>query len=73
MVLPIPERANEMIQNMCNHIGFIYIYNQNIRKVHLRKDGICLVESGKIIVTNNFLNFLSKDFFIHVRQQGKLT
>lgn len=35
IVLPILERANETIQNMCNSIGVIYINNQNILQVHL--------------------------------------
>ena len=39
--------------------------NNNIRGIHLFKDGIRLLESGKIILANNFVFYLSKFLYAH--------
>ena len=46
-----------------NPIDVIYIDNQNIHEVYLWKDGLHLLESGEIILANNFISFVSKYFF----------
>ena len=62
--LPVLERIHEMILHLCNKLGICYIDNINIRMKHLWKDGLHLVESGKVILANNFLSYLSKCFLI---------
>ena len=54
--LPVLERTNEMIVHLCNKLGICYVDNKNIRRKHLWKDGLHLVESGKAILANNFLS-----------------
>ena len=61
--LPVLERTHEMILHLCNKLGICYVDNRNIRMKHLWKDGLHLVESGKVILANNFLSYLSKCFF----------
>ena len=57
--LPVLERTHEMIVNLCYKLGVCYVDNRNIRRKHLWKDGLHLVESGKVILANNFLSYLS--------------
>ena len=54
--LPVLERTHEMISHLCNKLGICYVDNRNIRMKHLWKDGLHLVESGKVILANNFLS-----------------
>ena len=44
--LPVLERTHEMIVHLCNKLGTCYVDNKNIRRKHLWKDGLHLVESG---------------------------
>ena len=60
--LPVLERTNEMIVNLCYKLGVCYGDNRNIRIKHLWKDSLNLVESGKVILAINFLSYLSKCF-----------
>ena len=68
--LPVLERTHEMIVNLCYKLGVCYVDNRNIRRKHLWKDGLHLVESGKVILANNFLSYLSKCFLIRIQHQG---
>ena len=52
--LPVLERPHEMIVHLCNKLGVCYVDNRNVKRKHLRKDGLHLVESGKVILANNF-------------------
>ena len=45
--LPVLERTHEMIEHLCNKLTVCYVGNRNIRRKHLWKDGLLLVESGK--------------------------
>ena len=63
MGLPVLERTHEIIEHLCNELGICHVDNRNIRMKHLWKDGLHLVESGKVILANNFLSYLSKCFF----------
>ena len=56
--LPVLER----IEHLCNKLGISYLDIKNIRRRHLWKDGLHLVESGKVILENNFLSYLNKYF-----------
>ena len=44
--LPVLERTHEMIVHLCNKLDICYAYNRNIRRKHLWKDGLHLVEKG---------------------------
>ena len=65
--LPVFERTYEMIVHICHKLGVCYVNNRNIRRKHLWKDGLHLVESGKVILANNFLSYLSKCFLIRIQ------
>ena len=64
--LPVLERTHEMVMHLCNKLGICYVDNRNIRRKHLWKDGLHLVEAGKVILANNFLSYLSKCFLIRI-------
>ena len=57
--LPVLQRTDEMIVHLCYKLGACYVDNRNIRRKHLWKDGLHLVESGKVILANNILSYLS--------------
>ena len=42
-------------------IQWFYVDNRNIRENHLYKDGLDLMEEGKIILAGNLIFYLSKD------------
>ena len=72
--LPVFERTYEMIVHICHKLGVCYVNNRNIRRKHLWKDGLHLVESGKVILANNFfLSYLSKRFLIRIHHPGVFT
>ena len=71
--LPVLEKTHEMIMHLCNKLGICYVDNRNIRREHLWKDGLHLVESGKVILANNFLSYLSKCFLIRIHHPGLFT
>ena len=71
--LPVLERTHEMILHLCNKLGICYLDNRNIRMKHLWKNGLHLVESGKVILANNFLSYLSKCFLILTHHLGLFT
>ena len=52
--LPVLERTHEMIEHRCNKLSACYVDNRNITRKHLLKDGLHLIESGKVISANNF-------------------
>ena len=64
--LPVLERTHEMIVNHCYKLAVCYVDNRHIRRKHLWKDGLRLVESGKVILANNFLSYFSKFFLIRI-------
>ena len=72
--LPVLEKTHEMIVHLCNKLGICYVDNRNIRREHLWKDGLHFVESGKVILANNFfLSYLSKRFLIRIHHPGVFT
>ena len=60
--LPVLERTHEMIEHLCNKLTVCYVGNRNIRRKHLWKDGLLLVESGK-----------GKVFLIRIHHPGVFT
>ena len=52
--LPVFARTHEMIVHPCYKLGVCYVDNRNITRKHLLKDGLHLIESGKVILANNF-------------------
>ena len=65
--LPVLERTHEMIVHIWYKLGVCYV---NIRRKHLWKDGLYLVESGKVILANNFLSYFSKCSLICIHHSG---
>ncbi|XP_057314887.1 uncharacterized protein LOC130656060 [Hydractinia symbiolongicarpus] len=57
---------NHILENEAKKYGYIFIDNSNIMESNLWKDGLHLMESGKVLLANNFLfyinNFLGLDF-----------
>ena len=49
----ILEKNHVMIQNFCQEYGWFYVDNRNIRGKHLCKDGLHLMEEGKIILAKH--------------------
>ena len=71
--LAVLEKTHEMIVHICNKLGICYVKNQNIRRKHLWKDGLHLVESGKVVLANNFLFYLSKCLLTRIHHPGLFT
>ena len=56
----ILEKIYVMIQNFCQEYGWFYVDNRNIRGKHLYRDGLHLMEEGKIILATNLIFCLNK-------------
>ena len=54
--LPVLERTRKMVVHLCNKLSVFYVDNRNIRRKHLWKDGLHLVEFGRVILASNFLS-----------------
>ena len=53
------------IRMMCKKNSLVYMDNANIPKSCLFTDGLHLVEKGKCILANNFINMLNSFLGIH--------
>ena len=58
--------ANQRISNMCPDNSFIFTDNNNIPTSSLFRDGLHLLEVGKRILANNFIDNLNN--FLRIRQ-----
>ena len=58
-------QVHNMISNFCNTNGLYYIDNRNIRADCLYKDGLHLIDKGKIVLANNFIINLNQKFLTH--------
>ena len=58
--LPVLEGTHKMMEHLCNILGIYDVNNRNIRKQHLWKDSLHLVESGKVNLAHKFLFYLFK-------------
>ena len=61
--LDILIQVHNMISSFCNSNGLYYIDNRNIRADCLYKDGLHLIDKGKIVLANNFIINLNQNFF----------
>ena len=72
----ILEKIHVVIQNFCQENGWFYVDNRNIRGKHLYKDGLHLMEEGKIILARNLIFCLNKatsNYFLDGNFLGKHT
>ena len=53
-------KIHVVIQNFCQKYGWFYVDNRNIGGKHLYKDGLHLMEEGKIILARNLVFCLNK-------------
>ena len=58
--IAILEKIHVMIQNFRQEYGWFYVGNTNIQGKHLYKDGLHLMEEGKIILARNLIFCLNK-------------
>ena len=58
--------VNQWISNMCRDNSFVFIDNNNIPTSSLFRDGLHLVEIGKRVLANNFIDNLNN--FLRVRK-----
>ena len=58
--------VNQRISNMCRDNSFVFIANNNIPTPSLFRDGLHLLEIGKRILANNFIDNLNT--FLRVRK-----
>ena len=63
--LPVLERTRTTLVSLCNSNNCLYVKNNNIRGIHLFKDGIRLLESSKVILANNFVFYLNRFLYAH--------
>ena len=55
-------QVHDMISNFCNTNGLYYIDNRNIIADGLYKDGLRLLDKGKVVLANNFIINLNQIF-----------
>ena len=55
-------QVHNIILNFCNTNGLYYTDNRNIRADGLYKDGLHLLDKGKIVLGNNFIINLNQNF-----------
>ena len=65
------EEIHKKLVNLCPQLNLHYIDNTNIRSVHLFKDGLHLLGSGKSILANNFICSLNS-FLYDIHQTNVL-
>ena len=62
------KKVNEMIESVCLENGYYYIENGNVHKNYLFKDGLHLQNSGKKVLSHNFIvNLQMYDTFLGTR------
>ena len=55
---------NESLKNLCRAYGFCFVNNDNFSEGNLYKDRLHLLEAGKRIVANNFINGINNNNFL---------
>ena len=63
--VPVLERIHESLVAHCENRNCVYIDNRNIHGMHLFKDGLHLMNSGKDILANNFIFNLNNNFHVN--------
>ena len=65
---------NELQKYLCRGNGFCFVNNDNISQGNLYKDRLHLLEAGKLILANNFVNGINNYFLIKAQtEQSFLT
>ena len=57
--LQLIRNLNGLLYNACMKCGFHFVDNGAVSKCDLWKDGIHLLETGKVIIANNFINSIN--------------
>ena len=55
---------NESLKNLGRANGFCFVNNDNISEGNLYKDRLHLLEAGKRILANNFINGINNNYFL---------
>ena len=61
---PTQIRVNKSLKNFCMANGFCFVNNDNISEGNLYKDRLHLLEAGKRILANNFINGINNNNFL---------
>ena len=59
-------KVNTCLQKLCLQKGFYFIDNSKIKENNLYKDGLHLLESGKIILARNFTYYLNCIYNVNI-------
>ena len=57
--LQLIRNLNGLLYNACTKYGFHFVDNGAVSKCDLWKDGIHLLETGKVIIANNFISSIN--------------
>ena len=57
--LQLIHNLNGLLYNACTKYGFHFVDKSAVSKCDFRKDGIHLLETGKIIIANNFISSIN--------------
>ena len=60
---PKINRINQLLKQKSGLLNFKVIDHSNIRRIHLKHDGLHLCKEGTIILANNFINALNQRSF----------
>ena len=52
---------NDFLSSLCEREGFVFIDNNSIKREHLWKDGLHLLDEGTTILANNIINSLNEN------------
>ena len=63
---------NGSLNNLCGANGFCFVNNDNISEGNLYIDRLHLLEAGKRILANNFINGINNNYFLLKHRQKKL-
>ena len=67
------QNINSLIEEMCDIENFAYITNDNITQNHLWRDRLHLLESGKAILSQNYIDYLNHFYYtIDIFQIGHI-
>ena len=58
-------KVNYYLQKFCFENKFYFIDNSKIKRDHLFRDGLHFLESGKVILANNFLHYSNSIYSVY--------
>ena len=65
-------KVNDYLQKFCFENRFYIIDNSKIKREHLFRVGLHLLESGKVILANNFIYYLNSIHSVNFDKNMKL-